>query len=142
LVVYFEIFVYKTSVTFVQAGFPIFTLAMIYKTIAPFFGMGIYDAYYDKNTGKIIIGSSIFTLILVSPLILILIMTKIKFTNEQDIDAGLYDEGFLVRQSDWTDVAADNMVFILPIILFAQIAITLLYIKKNAWTKKRLELWK
>jgi hypothetical protein len=58
------------------------------------------------------------------------------------IDAGVYDEGFRVRQSDWTDVAADNMVFILPIILFTQIAIALLYIKKNAWTKERLELWR
>jgi Ca2+/Na+ antiporter len=126
--------VYKTSVTFVQAGFPIFTLAMIYKTIAPPLGGAIY-------LGDII-GSSIVTLMLVSPLILILIMTKIKFTGEQDIDAGVYDEGFLVRQSDWTDVAADNMVFILPIILFTQIAIALLYIKKNAWTKERLELWR
>ena len=42
MVVFLEIFIFKTTVTWMQAGFPIFTLAMIFKTIAPDLAANLY----------------------------------------------------------------------------------------------------
>ena len=42
IVPFFEIFVFQTTVTWMQAGFPIFTLMMINKTIAPELAAPLY----------------------------------------------------------------------------------------------------
>jgi hypothetical protein len=42
IIVYLEIFLYKTTVTFIQAGFPIITLCMISKAMANLLADSIY----------------------------------------------------------------------------------------------------
>ena len=45
IVVYYEIFLFRTTITFIQAAFPIITLCMINKTVGPITGEVVCETF-------------------------------------------------------------------------------------------------
>lgn len=110
---------------------------MISKTIAPIVGFFVFEMSssgigFEWNTFFALTGP----LVLLTPQIFIIIMMSVKFTETDDIPQSLFDEGFLVRKSDASElVKHDNLLKIVSIILLATLALCLLYMKIYAHKK-------
>ena len=109
LIQFFELFVLRTTITFVQAGFPIITLILIYVFIAPnlariFYNHVFWDGKPSKKDieGKFVVRTEkdtkylcVLVLFAMSPPIFMSLMINYKTVSYDKINPELFAEGML-----------------------------------------------
>ena len=109
LIQFHELFVLRTTITFVQAGFPLITLFLIYVFLAPnsarmFYNHVFWDEKPSKKdiNGKVVVRTEkdnkylcIFGLSAISPPIFMTTMINYKTVSYDKINPELFAEGML-----------------------------------------------
>jgi hypothetical protein len=130
IIVFSEIFVYNTTVTFIQAGFPIISLCMINKTLAMFLAQMIYQI--RNNTGKVF--TTILLIFLFAPQIAIMISMQAIFISESDVANDLYTHEMLVRSEP-----TSSLYYVLIFVATISATILLSYLQCKKKIKKDVE---
>ena len=97
IIVIREIFLYRNSISFLQAGNPIFALCMAYKLLGPFIGEGLYKALRkgDINPGILAL---ISCFLLMMPQVYVRKMFDARMLKRDEIPDVLFDQGLLVDE--------------------------------------------
>ena len=100
MVVIREIFLYKNSLSFIQAGNPLYSLCMIYTYYGPVLGEELNDSLdQDSNFSTIWVSIRCF-LLMTMPQYYAWRIFDARMLNNQEIPRVLFDEGFLVDDED------------------------------------------
>ena len=94
---YLEIFKFKTSITFVQAGFPLITLCMIYSSAAPMFARLLYNELFwngekddqRKDRDRLLI--VILGILLIAPPIVMIETINVMNESEANLDKEIFE---------------------------------------------------
>ena len=96
IVVIREIFLYRNSITFLQAGNPLFALCMVYKLFGPMLGDALYSLLIDYGFCGII--CPLFCcLLLITPQYYVWKMFDARMLKNEEIPMVLFHEGLLVN---------------------------------------------